>query len=386
MPQPKDDLSRSLVALDQHRTLIAVVELSSATWLVGGIVPGIEREPLKKLVPDEKGLLQLLHRWRDEALKAGRKITRMVVAFEAGRDGFWLARWLRARGIEAYVIHPTSVAVSREQRRAKTDRLDIGLLKRSLLGWLRGEKKHCTMAAIPTLEEEDAKRPTREREQLVGKRTGIVNRMKAALVRLGIRGFNPKLRKAPGRLAALRTPEGCPIPPNTLAELQREMTHLRFIGEQIKQIEDERLKQLKKAPQQGSNPKVLQLQRIKGVGIDSADMLTHEVLSRNLRDQRAVARYAGLTGSPDESGRRRREKGLAKAGNARVRRGMIQLAWRFLIHQKDSALAQWYQASVAASKKRKTMVVALARKLLIALWRFVTTGDVPQGVVLHPAS
>jgi transposase len=188
MPQPKDDLSRSLVAFEQHRTLIAAVELSLATWLVGGIVPGIERDPLKKLVSDEEGLLKLLYRWRDEAVKAGHKITRMVVAFEAGRDGFWLARWLRARGIEAYVIHPTSVAVSREQRRAKTDRLDITLLKRSFLGWLRGEKKHCTMAAIPTLEEEDAKRPTREREQLVGKRTGIVNRMKAALVRLGIRG------------------------------------------------------------------------------------------------------------------------------------------------------------------------------------------------------
>jgi transposase len=386
MPQPKDDLSRSLVALDQHRTLIAVVELSLATWLVGGIVPGIERDPLKKLVPDEEGLLKLLHRWRDEAVKAGHKIARIVVAFEAGRDGFWLARWLRARGIEAYVIHPTSIAVSREQRRAKTDRLDIGLLKRSLLGWLRGEKKHCTMAAIATLEEEDAKRPTREREQLVGKRTGIVNRMKAALVRLGIRGFNPKLRKAPEQLAALRTPEGCPIPRNTLAELKREMAHLHFIDEQIKQIEDERLKQLKQSPQQGSNARVLQLQRVNGLGIETADMLTHEVLSRNLRDQRAVARYAGLTGSPDESGRRRREKGLAKAGNARVRRGMIQLAWRFLVHQKNSALAQWYQASVAEGKRRKTMVVALARKLLIALWRFVTTGDVPQGVVLRPAS
>jgi transposase len=386
MPQPKDDLSRSLVALDQHRTLIAVVELSLATWLVGGIVPGIERDPLKKLVPDEEGLLKLLHRWRDEAVKAGHKIARIVVAFEAGRDGFWLARWLRARGIEAYVIHPTSIAVSREQRRAKTDRLDIGLLKRSLLGWLRGEKKHCTMAAIATLEEEDAKRPTREREQLVGKRTGIVNRMKAALVRLGIRGFNPKLRKAPEQLAALRTPEGCPIPRNTLAELKREMAHLHFIDGQIKQIEDERLKQLKQSPQQGSNARVLQLQRVNGLGIETADMLTHEVLSRNLRDQRAVARYAGLTGSPDESGRRRREKGLAKTGNARVRRGMIQLAWRFLVHQKNSALAQWYQASAADGKRRKTMVVALARKLLIALWRFVTTGDVPQGVVLRPAS
>ena len=384
MPQPKDDLSRSLVALDQHTTLIAVVELSLSTWLVGGMIPGIARDPLKKLVPDEEGLLKLLHRWRDEAIKAGHKIARMAVAFEAGRDGFWLARWLRDRGIEAYVIHPTSIPVSREQRRAKTDRLDIGLLKRSFLGWLRGEKKHCSMAAIPTLEEEDAKRPTREREQLVGKRTGIVNRMKATLVRLGIRGLNPKLRKAQDRLTTLRTPEGAPIPPNTLAELQREMAHLRFTNEQIKQIENERLGQLQQAPHTRSNATVLQLQRIKGLGTETADMLTHEVLTRDLRDQRAVARYAGLTGSPDESGKRRREKGLAKSGNARVRRGMIQLAWRFLVHQKDSALAQWYQASVAAGKKKLTMVVALARKLLIALWRFVTTGDVPQGVVLHP--
>ena len=386
MPQPKDDLSRSLVALDQHRTLIAVIELSLATWLVGGMVPGIARDPLKKLVPDQEGLLKLLYRWRDEAAKAGYEITRMVVAFEAGRDGFWLARWLRAHAIEAYVIHPTSIAVSREHRRAKTDRLDIALLKRSFLGWLRGEKKHCSMAAIPTLEEEDAKRPNREREQLVGKRTGVVNRMKAALVRLGIRGFNPKLRKASQQLATLRTPEGGTIPPNTLAELQREMAHLHFISEQIKQIEDARLAQLKQAPKHGSNATIAQLGQINGIGIETADMLANEMFARDLRDQRAVARYAGLTGSPDESGRRRREKGLAKAGNARVRRGMIQLAWRFLFHQKNSALAQWYQQNIAAGKKRKTMVVALARKLLIALWRFVTTGDVPQGVILRTAS
>jgi transposase len=163
------------------------------------------------------------------------------------------------------------------------------------------------------------------------------------------------------------------------------MAHLRFIDDQIRQIEDERLKQLKQAPQQPLNIRVLQLQRIVGVGTETADMLTHEVLSRDLRDHRAVARYAGLTGSPDESGSRRREKGLAKAGNARVRRGMIQLAWRFLLHQKDSAMTKWYQASVASGKKRKTMVVALARKLLIALWRFVTTGDIPQGVTLRSA-
>lgn len=386
MPQSRDDLGRSLVGLDQNSTVICAVELSSATWLVGGIVPGIARDPLKKLVPDQDALLKLLHRWRDEAIKAGRQIKRIVVAFEAGRDGFWLARWLRARGIEAYVIHPTSIPVSREQRRAKTDRLDIGLLKRAVLGWLRGEKKHCTMAAIPTVEEEDAKRPHREREQLVGKRTAIINRMKAAFVRLGIRGFNPKLRRAPQQLATLRTPEGRPIPPNTLAELQREMAHLGFVNEQIKQIEDARLKQLKEAPRRSSNAKVLQLERIYGLGIETADMLANEVFSRELRDSRAVARYVGLTGSPDESGQRRREKGLAKAGNARARRGMIQFAWRFLNHQKDSDLAQWYQARVIAGKKRKTMIVALARKLLVALWRFVTTGEVPQAIVLRPAS
>jgi transposase len=385
MPQPKDDLSRSLVALDQHRTVIAVVELSLASWLVGGVVPGIERAPRKKLEPDAEALLRLLHRWRDEAVKARQIIQRIVVAFEAGRDGFWLARWLRARGIEAYVIHPTSIPVSREQRRAKTDRLDIELLERCFLGWLRGEKKHCTMAAIPTLEEEDAKRPSREREQLVGKRIGIVNRMKATLIRVGIRGFNPKLRNAPSRLASLCTPEGHSIPPNTLAELRREMAHLKFVDDQIKQIEDERRKRLKQCPQQGSNTMVLQLQRINGLGAETADMLAHEIFSRNLRDQRAVARYAGLTGSPDESGSRRREKGLSKAGNARVRRGMVQLAWRFLLFQRNSTLARWYQASVAAGKGRKTMIVALARKLLVALWRFVTSGDVPPGAVLRPA-
>src|SRR5256714_1492431 len=167
MPHPKDDLSKSLVALDQNRTLIAVVELSQSSWLVGGIVPGIDRHPEKKLQPDQDALLRLLHRWRDEAAKAGRTITRIAVAFEAGRDGFWLARWLRAHGVEAHVIHPTSIPVSREHRRAKNHRLGIWLLKRGFLGWLRGERGHCTMARIPTIAEEDAKRPNRERECLV---------------------------------------------------------------------------------------------------------------------------------------------------------------------------------------------------------------------------
>ncbi len=140
------------------------------------------------------------------------------------------------------------------------------------------------------------------------------------------------------------------------------------------------------APQEQSHAMVRLLARVIGVGIETADMLVHEILSRSLRDRRAVARYAGLTGAPDESGSKRQEKGLAKAGNARVRRGMIQLAWRFLLFQKDSALAQWYRARTeSAGKKRKTMIVALARKLLIALWRLVTTGEVPAGVVLRAA-
>jgi transposase len=174
---------------------VCVLEMSLSSWLVAGIVPGVKRQPLKKLAVDESALLKLLNRWREEAEKAGHKIERIAVAFEAGRDGFWLARWLRARGIEAHVIHASSVAVSREHRRAKTDRLDTELLKRAFLGWLRGERDHCKMVAIPTIGDEDAKRPNRERESLVGEQTRIVNRMKAALSRLGIRGFNPKLSK-----------------------------------------------------------------------------------------------------------------------------------------------------------------------------------------------
>src|SRR3954467_4010097 len=350
MAQQLDDLSRSLTPLEQDSTIIAVIEMSQASWLVAGIVPGIERHPLKKLEPSEVELLRLLMRWRAEATQKGRTITRIAVAFEAGRDGVWLARWLRARGIEAYVIHPTSVAVSREHRRAKTDRLDTGLLKRVFLGWLRGEPDHCHMAAIPTLAEEDAKRPNREREGLVRERTRLVNRMKGCLARFGVRTFKPTLRNAPDRLAALRTPEGVPLPPNTLLELRRDMARLRFVMDQIKEVEAARAQGLEQAPQDKPHVMVHLLARVIGIGLETADMLVHEALARTLRDRRAVARYAGLTGSPDESGSRRREKGLAKAGNARVRRGMIQLAWRFLLHQKESALAQWYRARTADAR------------------------------------
>lgn len=387
MPK-QNDLSRCVVALEQDATMIAVIEMGQSSWLVAGIVPGLDRYPLKKLGADRDALLQLLHRWRDEAARAGHAIDRIAVAYEAGRDGFWLARWLRAHAIEAYVIHPSSVPVSREHRRAKTDRLDTELLKRAFLGWLRGEPKHCSMAAIPTLEDEDARRPSRERETLVAERTRILNRLKANLARLGIRGFRPNLARAASQLETLRTPEGVAIPTNTLAEMRRDMDRLRFVKQQIKEIETTRAERLAKAPSKQRHAMARMLTRVVGIGVESSDMLVQEVFSREIGDRKALARYCGLTGAPDESGQKRRERGLAKAGNARVRRGMIELAWGHLVHQKGSPLTAWYWRRTADARggTRKTMIVALARKLLIVLWRLVTTGETPPGLLLRPAA
>jgi transposase len=388
MSQPFD-VSRSLTAFEQDSTLVAVIEMSQSKWLVAAMIPGVTRRPLKKLDADASALLKLLQRWCEEAHRAGRAVTRIVCAYEAGRDGFWLARWLQARAIEAYVIHPASIAVSREHRRPKSDRIDTELLMRSLLGWLRGEKRHCSMATIPTMAEEDARRPGRERESLVGEQTRIVNRVKAVLALFGIGRFNPRLRKAAQQLETQRTAEGTPLPDNARAELRRDLERLCLVRDQIRAIERARLQHLTAAPatSQGPHAMVRLIARVLGIAIETADMLVHEILSRNLRSRRAVARYAGLTGAPDESGQRRREKGLARAGNGRVRRGMIQLAWRFLIFQKDSRLANWFRERTAdgRSTTRKTMIVALARKLLIALWRLATTGETTEGLKLRPA-
>ena len=383
------DARRSLTVLEQDSTIIAVIEMSQSKWVVAGLVPGVEREPLKKLDAQQEALLKLLHRWRHEAGQAGHGIKRVVVAYEAGRDGFWLARWLRARDVEAYVIHPTSIAVSREHRRAKTDRLDTQLLMRAFLGWLRGELRHCSMVLIPTIEQEDARRANRERHNLVTEQTRVVNQIKAILTRFGIRSFRPTLRKAEQELQGLRTAEGTPLPENTCAELRRHLARLRLVREQIHAVEQQRLRKLASAPatEKGPHAMVRLIARVLGVGVETADMLVSEVFSHQWRNRKAVARYAGLTGSPDESGRRRRERGLARAGNVRVRCGMIQLAWRFLRFQNNSVLAQWFASRTrdGRASTRKTMIVALARKLLIALWRLVTRGEVSQGIVLRPA-
>jgi transposase len=383
-----NDLSRSLVALEQDSTLIAVIEMSQASWLVGGVIPGLDREPRRKLDPEPQELLKLINRWRGEAEKAGRMIRRVCIAYEAGRDGFWLARWLPARGIECHVMHPTSLPVSREHRRAKSDRLDLGLLMRAFLGWLRGEKKHCSMVAIPTIEEEDAKRPLRERDRLVGERTRLTNLIKSLLVLHGISGFKPRRKGARQELVQLRTAEGVALPPATRDQILFAMEQQQLIETRLRQIEINSRKALLQAPQAGLNPMILTLGRIVGMGLPTSERLAREALSRPLRDHRAVGRYVGLTGSPDESGQKRREQGLAKAGNSRVRRDMLQLAWRLTRHQPNCALVKWFRERTADGRAvtRKTMIVALARKLLIALWDMVHFGVIPEGMTLYPDS
>lgn len=387
MQKPHDDSKACLTAFVQDSTLTVVVEMSLASWLVAGMIPGVKREPRKKIGPNPEVLLQLLYRWKDEATKAGKEITRIAVAYETGRDGFWLARWLRARGIEAHVIHATSVAVSREHRRAKTDRMDTAMLQRGFLGWLRGERGHCSMATVPTVAEEDGKCPYRERESLVKQRTSTVNRMKSILIQFGVRNFKPTLRKAPEKLADVRTPEGIPLPSNAVAALRRHMERFRILKEQIKAIEQTRLERLQRDPAERFNAMVFLLARIIGLGVETAEQLVHEILSRNLRDRKAVARYAGLTGSPDESGSKRREKGLSRSGNGRVRKILIQLSWRLLRFQPESDLVLWFKKRTAnAHGSRKPMIVALARKLIIALWRYVNTGLLPEGFRLRSAA
>src|SRR5712672_502861 len=387
MQKPQDNSKVCRAAFVQDSTLVVVIEMALSSWLVAGMIPGVSREPLKKIAPDAEDLLQLLYRWRSEAITAGKEITRIAVAYETGRDSFWLARWLRERGIDANVIHATSVAVSREHRRAKTDRLDTAMLKRGFLGWLRGERGHCTVAIVPTMEEEDAKRPHREREGLVHEQTRVVNRMKSALIQFGVRNFNPKLRKARAKLETVRTPEGKSLPPNTIAALRRDMERLKIIKEQIKAIEQTRLQRFGQKPEALANRMGYLLVRIYGLGWETADLLVHELLSRTLRDRKAVARYAGLTGSPDESGSKRREKGLSRSGNARVRKIMIQLAWRMVKFQPDSALFQCVKPPTENAKgSRKPMIVALARKIIIALWRNANDGVIPEGFRLHSAA
>jgi transposase len=327
------DASRSLTALEQDNTIIAVIEMSKAKWLVAALVPGLKRQPLKKIYADAPALLKLLQRWRDEAGQAGHTIKRIAVAYEAAGDGFWLARWLRARGIEAYAIHPSSVPVSREHRRAKTDRLDTELLMRAFVGWLRGEKRHCSMAAIPTLEQEDARRPNRERGTLVGEQTRLINRIKAILARFGVRSFRLSLRQAADRLESIRTAEGTPLPDNTRAELHRFLERLHLVRAQIRAIEQQRLRRLAAAAANGPHAMVRLLARIIGQRPRPMVPGTHDRRPQNHAqddDRGAGAQAADCAVAFRHRGRgaegRHRACGVMEARGKREKQGTPQLA------------------------------------------------------------
>jgi transposase len=382
MPEQFDS-HNATTAFDHDSTLVVALELSGKSWEVGAVVPGLARRVRRRLeARDLTGLLGALERWKSEAGAAGRRVERVVLTYEAGRDGFWIARFLEAQGVEVHVLHPASIPVPRRRRRAKTDRIDLDMLLRTFLAWLRGEPRVCTMAPIPSVTEEEMRRPSRERERLVGERLELENRIDSLLCLHGIAGFKPRLKKAVEHLAALRDFAGAPLPAQTMAELQRLMARHRLASAQLREIEAERDRVLTLNRPDRAERMIQLLARIVGLGTETATVLVREMLCRRFRDRRAVASYAGITGTPFRSGGMEREQGIGRHGNARVRRILGQLAWRWLRFQPESALSRWFAERTGGTKGRirKIMIVALARKLLIALWRYVETGEVPAGV------
>lgn len=379
---PKQLHSRHAVAaFDHDSTLVAALELSGKSWQVGAVVPGLARRPRRRLAPrDMAGLLAALERWTAEALAAGRVVRRVVLTYEAGRDGFWIARDLLARGIEVQIMHPASIPV-RRGRRAKTDRIDLDMLLRTFLAWLRGEPRACSMVRLPSEAEEDLRRPGRERERLVSERGQLENRIEGLLCLHGIAGFRPRHKKAPARLDALRTFAGAPLPAHTMAELRRLMARHRLCCEQLQEIAAERDRVVAAAQPERAARMIQLLAHLVGLGMETATLLVRELFWRAFRDRRAIASFAGLTGTPFHSGGMAREQGIGKTGNARVRRILVQLAWRWLRFQPESALSRWFaeRTGGARGRLRKVMIVALARKLLVALWRYVETGALPAG-------
>ena len=377
------DARKPATAFDHTTTLVVVLELSGKSWQLAASVPGISRRPVRTVpVGDLAQVLKAIGLWKAEASKARQEVRRVVVGYEAGRDGFWIARALRQEGIEVYVLHPASIAVERRGRRAKTDRIDLDMLLGTLLGWLRGEPRRCTMASIPTAADEDMREPGRERETIIAARLRIENQIGSLLIRYGITGFKPRLKKAMQALAELRTPDGATLLPKTVERLKRLMDRHRLLSAQLKEIELAR-QAVVAVPDPSRLEKMIQLlARIAGLGVETATTLVHEVFSRRFRSRQALAGFVGVTGTPFNSGGSTREQGISKNGNPRVRRMLSQLTWRWLKHQPDSALSRWFHARTGGAKGRiKTiMAMALARKLLVALWRYVETGVIPDGV------
>jgi transposase len=372
----------SSMTTDQHHIIHVAIELSNSTWLVAARLPRTEKPHLHRVTGgDTTALLAHLSSLRTRmATKLGVTIG-IVCCFEAGRDGFWLHRLLTEHGITNYVLEPTSILVNRRARRAKTDRLDAEGMLRVLMAYLSGDRKACSMVRVPTPNEEDAKRPHREREHLVRERLRIENRIEALLFTQGIRG-RPSLRSWERDLAALCTGDGREMPCHLQAELNRLRRRLVLTLELIREVEAERDVAVETEPQEQSNRKINALCCIRGIGSNFAAGLTREVFYRSFDNRRQLASYVGITPMPYQSGSIDRDRRIGRAGNPRARTTMIQLAWLWLRYQPGSDLAEWFRKRVGtlAGRTRRIAIVAMARKLLIALWRYVEAGVVPAGV------
>jgi transposase len=374
-------------ARGEHVTMHVAFELSKMKWKIGIVAPGSSKMSRFTVAGgDRVGLAMLLARKQGEAAARCGHPVRIVSCYEAGYDGFWLHRWLGEHGVENHVLDPASIEVERRHRRAKTDRIDLDKLMRVLLALCRGEPRVCSVVRVPSVEEEDAKRRNRERERLIRERTAHVNRIKALLHGQGIRDVKPLAKSFATQLAVRRTGDGHDLPPLLAAEIAREHTRLRLIVEQIGVIETESRQALHKAPAHATAAaRARQLNRLVGIGMAGAQTLANEVYYRAFANRRQVGGYTGLTGTPYDSGETRREQGISKAGNPRARAILIELAWLWLRLQPDSALTRWFKERVGNGKGRiaKIAIVALARKLAVALWRYLETGLVPTGARLR---
>jgi transposase len=372
----------------EDATIYLALELSKACWQVGLVVPGSAKMSRQNLNGgDTAALSALLRRARSKAAGRGAVRVRIVSCYEAGYDGFWLHRWLAQHGVENHVLDPASIEVNRRKRRVKTDRIDVEKLMRVLLAHCRGEPRVCSVAHVPSAAEEDDKRRHRERERLIKERGAHINRIKALLHAQGIRDAHPLARRFLPQLQEWRTGDGGGLPPLLLGEIAREHARLLLLVEQIAAVEAAITANLRAATSGAVAAKAAQLMRLKSIGQTIAQVLAHEVYYRHFDNRRQVGSFVGLTGTPFDSGAQRREQGISKAGNRRARTMLIELAWLWLEHQPQSELARWFKQRVGDLKGRlrKIAIVAVARKLAIALWRYLETGLVPSGAVLKSA-
>jgi len=366
------------------------LELSKSTWLITSLSPGSGEKMSRHAVAggDIAGLFARFSELREKAQARTGKCYPLVVIQEAGLDGFWIDRRLRQEGwIESHVVDAASIAVPRRRRRVKTDRIDGETLVRVLLAYKRGEPRVYSMVRVPPLEEEDRRRICRERKTLVGERTLHINRIKGLLFAQGITGYEPRRSDRHRRLEELKTGDGRPLSPHLKAQITRELDRLELLLEQIKAVEGERDALVAEKGANTPAPPARMLLDIKGIGPEFAAILYAEGLFRHFDNRRQLAAYAGLSPTPWRSGSIDREQGVSKAGNPRLRTTMVQLSWLWLRHQPDSALARWFQERVKCNggRLKKTTIVALARKLLVALWKYVNAAVVIDGAVMKAA-